>query len=135
MLRSASKRTPALRTIEDGVHTYDIYDEGSSKQKVGTKEFAQAVVDRLARSRIPCEPLFTSRGTLAEVYSEDHSQRAVDTRKELVGVDVYLDWLKRVARQSGNGAQERRAGGSGFGNDQQPGREGLAGRQIRNVLL
>src|SRR5207244_13396227 len=38
-----------LRTIEDGVHTYDIYDEGNSKQKVGTKEFAQAVVERLGK--------------------------------------------------------------------------------------
>src|ERR1700716_1302737 len=26
-----------LRTIEDGIHTYDIYDESVSKQKVGTK--------------------------------------------------------------------------------------------------
>ena len=32
-----------LRTIEDGIHTYDIYEEGKSKQKVGTKEFAEAV--------------------------------------------------------------------------------------------
>src|SRR5437867_4792000 len=38
-----------LRTIEDGVHNYDIYDEGNSKQKVGTKEFAQAVVERLGK--------------------------------------------------------------------------------------
>ena len=41
-----------LRTLEDGIHTYDIYKEGVSKQKVGTKEFAQAVVrSRRARSR------------------------------------------------------------------------------------
>src|SRR2546421_3929276 len=33
-----------LRTLEDGVHTYDIYKAGTSKQKVGTKEFAEAVV-------------------------------------------------------------------------------------------
>jgi isocitrate dehydrogenase len=26
-----------LRTIEDGIHTYDIFDEGVSKKKVGTK--------------------------------------------------------------------------------------------------
>src|SRR5438270_1814833 len=38
-----------LRTIEDGVHTYDIYKEGKSKQKVGTKEFAEAVVARLGQ--------------------------------------------------------------------------------------
>src|SRR5918999_1952518 len=38
-----------LRTMEDGIHTYDVYDEKVSKQKVGTKEFAQAVVDRLGQ--------------------------------------------------------------------------------------
>src|SRR2546428_5225958 len=36
-----------LRTIEDGVHTYDVFTERMSKQKVGTKEFAEAVVARL----------------------------------------------------------------------------------------
>src|SRR5436853_6370276 len=36
-----------LRTIEDGIHTYDIYIEGVSKVKVGTKEFAEAVIARL----------------------------------------------------------------------------------------
>src|SRR4051795_2545898 len=38
-----------LRTVEDGVHTYDIFDERVSKQKVGTREFARAVVDRLGQ--------------------------------------------------------------------------------------
>src|SRR5712691_7963582 len=38
-----------LRTLEDGIHTYDIFAEGVSVQKVGTKEFAQAVVDRLGQ--------------------------------------------------------------------------------------
>src|SRR5581483_4406372 len=38
-----------LKTIEDGIHTYDIYDERVSKQKVGTKEFAQAVIARLGQ--------------------------------------------------------------------------------------
>src|SRR5256886_13663074 len=38
-----------LRTIEDGIHTYDIYEEGHSKQKVGTKEFAEAVAQRVGQ--------------------------------------------------------------------------------------
>ena len=38
-----------LRAIEDGIHTYDIYKEGVSKEKVGTREFAAAVVARLGR--------------------------------------------------------------------------------------
>ena len=38
-----------LRTLEDGIHTYDIFDEGVSAEKVGTKEFACAVVARLGQ--------------------------------------------------------------------------------------
>src|SRR5216117_293405 len=38
-----------LATIEDGVHTYDMYKEGVSKEKVGTKEFADAVVARIGQ--------------------------------------------------------------------------------------
>src|SRR5437867_5982820 len=38
-----------LRTIEDGVHTYDIFTEGVSSVKVGTKEFAAAVCQRLGQ--------------------------------------------------------------------------------------
>src|SRR5579863_8625433 len=38
-----------LRTMEDGIHTYDIFTEGKSKQKVGTKEFGDAVIARLGQ--------------------------------------------------------------------------------------
>src|SRR5918993_2854387 len=38
-----------LRTMEDGIHTYDIYKEGVSKEKVGTREFAEAVVARIGQ--------------------------------------------------------------------------------------
>ena len=83
-----------LRTIEDGVHTYDIYDEGSSKQKVGTKEFAQAVVDRLGKKPNTLRAVSYKHEDVAEVYSETIVKERSDCRKELVGVDVYLDWLK-----------------------------------------
>ena len=38
-----------LATIEQGIHTYDIFQEGLSKKKVGTKEFAQAVIKHLGK--------------------------------------------------------------------------------------
>ena len=41
-----------LKTIEDGTHTYDIYKEGVSKQQVGTKEFAQAVIANLGSKTV-----------------------------------------------------------------------------------
>src|SRR6059058_2143966 len=83
-----------LRTIEDGVHTYDIYDEGISKQKVGTKEFAQAVVQRLGKKPDTLKTVTYNQEDIAEVYSETIVKERSDTKKELVGVDVFLDWLK-----------------------------------------
>src|SRR6185312_8239208 len=51
-----------LRTIEDGVHTYDIFKEGTSKQKVGTKEFAEAVVARLGQRPEHLKPASYAKG-------------------------------------------------------------------------
>ena len=83
-----------LRTIEDGVHTYDIFNEGSSKQKVGTKEFAQAVVERLGKKPNTLKAVSYNQDDIEEVYSETIVKERSDTKKELVGVDVFLDWLK-----------------------------------------
>src|SRR5271157_4711061 len=46
-----------LCTVEDGVHTYDIFQEGVSKQKVGTKEFADAVVARVDKEPEKLKPV------------------------------------------------------------------------------
>jgi isocitrate dehydrogenase len=46
----AEKYKRLVKTIEDGIHTYDIYNEGISKEKVGTKEFAEAVISNLDKS-------------------------------------------------------------------------------------
>jgi isocitrate dehydrogenase len=87
-----------LRTIEDGIHTYDIYDEKVSKQKVGTKEFAEAVVARLGQ---------TPQILNARKYSKgDESHASVTSKqapqKELVGVDVFLDWTSGSANDLGS---------------------------------
>jgi isocitrate dehydrogenase len=92
-----------LRTIEDGVHTYDIFDEGISKQKVGTKEFAQAVVDRLGKKPNTLKAVVYNQNDTAEVYSETIVKERSDTKKELVGVDVFLDWLKGSPDNLGEG--------------------------------
>jgi isocitrate dehydrogenase len=83
-----------LRTIEDGVHTYDIFDDSVSKQKVGTKEFAQAVVERLGKQPKTLKAVTYNQEGLGEVCSETIIKERSDTHKELVGVDVFLDWLK-----------------------------------------
>ncbi|MCL4340993.1 MAG: NADP-dependent isocitrate dehydrogenase, partial [Candidatus Thermoplasmatota archaeon] len=46
-----------LKTIEDGIHTYDIYDPDVSKKKVGTIEFADAVIERLGLKPVKLSPV------------------------------------------------------------------------------
>lgn len=82
-----------LRTIEDGVHTYDIFKEGISKQKVGTKEFAEAVVARLGQ-----KPQKLKQATYSKAPKQTLDQtlkQRTPSRKELIGVDVFLDWKYR----------------------------------------
>jgi isocitrate dehydrogenase len=84
-----------LRTLEDGVHTYDIFDEGVSKQKVGTREFAQAVVERLGKRPQTLKAVsYNQEDSAGEIYGETIVKERSDTKKDLVGVDVFLDWLK-----------------------------------------
>ncbi|MCS6773573.1 MAG: NADP-dependent isocitrate dehydrogenase, partial [Thermoflexales bacterium] len=76
-----------LCTLEDGVHTADIYRPELSSKLVGTAAFAQAVIDRLG-----CTPR-----QLTPVHYKPtgiHITPAPSPRpvKALVGVDVFLDW-------------------------------------------
>lgn len=78
-----------LKTIEDGIHTYDIYEEGVSKEKVGTHEFAQAVIQRLGQKPTTFTPvIYAASGEIAlKPY-----QRKEPRKKELMGADVFVDW-------------------------------------------
>ncbi len=89
-----------LRTIEDGIHTYDIYDESVSKQKVGTKEFADAVIERLGQTpqQLKAAKYQKSDGTVATSSSAARTA----PKKDLVGVDVYLDWNAGSAKDLGD---------------------------------
>jgi isocitrate dehydrogenase len=88
-----------LKTMEDGVHTYDIYQEGVSTQKVGTKEFAQAVIERLGQrpERLKAVKYNATKGE-SMVIKPTLTDNA---KKELVGVDVFLDWKRGTADELG----------------------------------
>jgi isocitrate dehydrogenase len=88
-----------LRTLEGGVHTYDIYKEGPSKQKVGTKEFAEAVVARLGQKPQQLKEASYSKApkqTLDQTYTP--KPRA---NKQLIGVDVFFQHNNRDAKEFG----------------------------------
>lgn len=87
-----------LRAIEDGTHTYDVYDERVSKQKVGTKEFAQAVVDRLGKKP---QTLKTVSYKSAPKHAVPDRRVKGEPRKDMVGVDVFLQWAPGPPAQLG----------------------------------
>ncbi len=80
-----------LKTLEDGVHTYDIFKEGVSKEKVGTKEFAQAVIARLGQKPSMLKPADYSKANEAMKLGVT-AKSAYKAKKELFGVDIFLDY-------------------------------------------
>src|SRR5713101_2449475 len=83
-----------LRTIEEGIHTYDIFKDSVSKQKVGTKEFARAVVDRLGQKPQTLKAVTYKKGSGKTSTSHTDSVQP-DPKRELVGVDVSVAWPSR----------------------------------------
>ncbi len=90
-----------LRTIEDGIHTYDIYKEGVSRQKVGTKEFAEAVVQRVGQVPQTLKPA-KYRSIEGETTKTKAAKSQPRSQKNLVGVDVFLDWTEGSANDLGS---------------------------------
>ena len=84
-----------LRTIEDGIHTYDIFDERVSKQKVGTKEFARAVVERVGQKPQTLKVVTYSRDA-SQTSTARTEKSQPNLKRELAGVDVSIAWPSRV---------------------------------------
>ena len=78
-----------LATVEDGVHTQDIYQPGISVRRAGTTEFADAVIARLGQT--PRTLTSVAHPTLAEPIRVAASERPRAV-KEQVGIDVFADW-------------------------------------------
>src|SRR5437763_12474824 len=89
-----------LRTIEDGIHTYDIYVEGVSKEKVGTREFTDAVIARLGKVPEQLKVVNYTSSPQHTSYSPIAST-PTDEQKDLVGVDDLLDCPRRPPAEVG----------------------------------
>jgi isocitrate dehydrogenase len=103
-----------LRTIEDGVHTYDVFTEGVSTQKVGTREFASAVVARLGQQPNRLKPVaYAHRPAGTDSSPAAYSASANTVKMELQGIDVFVYWPSRdpnslaeaVSKLGSNGLQ------------------------------
>jgi isocitrate dehydrogenase len=94
-----------LRTIEDGVHTYDIFKADVSRQKVGTREFARAVTERLGQTPEKLQPARYSSEAAPSLLGQPFTARPA-AKKALVGVDVFLHWQAGTAEQLGEALKQ-----------------------------
>jgi isocitrate dehydrogenase len=80
-----------LRTLEDGVHTYDIAKEGKNPyttKQVGTKEFGDAIVARLGQEPQKLKPA----RYIAVAKQADRAGAAARPlpQRDLVGIDLFF---------------------------------------------
>lgn len=89
-----------LTTLEDGIHTGEIYKEGHSKQKVGTMEFADAVIERLGQVPQQFKKIEVKEGEDFRINIQEKTHAPKE--KKLVGVDVFIDHRDRDANKFGD---------------------------------
>ena len=78
-----------LKTLEDGIHTNDVFKEGISKQKVGTKAFGEAVIANLGNKPSVLKAVSYANSTALHLPKY---KRKPSAKKELQGVDVFVHW-------------------------------------------
>jgi isocitrate dehydrogenase len=78
-----------LRTMEDGIHTYDVYSEGVSMQNVSTSDFAKAVIANLGNKP---EKLKAVHYNKEEAFNLPKVSRKTPAKKDLMGVDLFVHW-------------------------------------------
>jgi len=75
-----------LKTMEDGIHTADIYNKENSKAKVSTMEFAESVVKNLGK-----KPDILSVAVEKEPKKiKSHEFVPLKSKQDLIGVDIYI---------------------------------------------
>lgn len=77
-----------FKTIEDGIHTGDIASEGHTTRRVGTQEFADAVIERLGQEpkQLKAVHFDVNPGKPITIPPYVRQKR----NRELVGIDVFI---------------------------------------------
>jgi isocitrate dehydrogenase len=82
-----------LTTIEQGIHTYDISSDAMTRQRVGTQEFAEAVVKNLGNKPEQLKsPIYRSDTKINPLLSEHNTK----CQRELIGVDIYVYAAEKI---------------------------------------
>ncbi len=89
-----------LRTIEEGYHTADIFEEDFSKKRVSTAEFADQVIAHLGETPRHLSQSQLNSHSDSSIHIPDYKRKT--QQKELVGVDVFIDWSGDDPEQIGD---------------------------------
>lgn len=79
-----------LKTLEDGIHTGDIFSKEHSQKKVGTQGFGDAVIARLGQQPHHFKPVHYPPNAFAKIKCFGNRPR-IQSKKVLVGVDIFID--------------------------------------------
>ncbi len=78
-----------LTAIEDGIHTADLQSKEYTRELVGTKAFTQAIIDRLGQEPKSLKSAsYGSNEHVIDIKLREYTR----PKKELIGVDIFLDW-------------------------------------------
>lgn len=82
-----------LKTLEDGIHTADIANEQTTRKRVGTDGFADAVIERLGERPLHLRPaVYQPQDVEAFRLALNPPRPTHRPVKTFHGVDVFLDW-------------------------------------------
>ncbi len=81
-------------TIEEGIHTQDIFKKGVSTKLVGTKEFAESVIQNLTKKPKIISVANFNKGMKFKMPTYT---RKSPSKKVLKGVDLFVDWKGKDA--------------------------------------
>ncbi len=83
-----------LKTIEDGIHTGDVFNPQISKKRANTAEFTDAVIERLGQLPSIMKPVQTAAGKTIPLH-DIKMPPAAD--KKLQGADIFIHWRDKGA--------------------------------------
>jgi isocitrate dehydrogenase len=89
-------RNALYKTIEDGIHTADIFNESISSKKASTLEFTDAVIKNLGKTpqKLPLANFKNQSSESLNSKSNSTIANITKTTKKLIGFDLYIDWHK-----------------------------------------
>ena len=98
-----------LRTLEEGIHTADVFQSGLSEREVGTEDFTRAVIERLGEEPKQLDAVSYRSGGI-EISTPEPAR----AKKKLVGIDVFIDWSEGDRNPDSLGARLEEATPEGW---------------------